>query len=54
MKLKEALNLVTNLCNAYKGNLQDHQMIQDALQTIRDGLSKDNKEEPPKKNKRKS
>ena len=54
MKLKEALSLVTNLCTAYKGNLQDHQVIQDALQTIRDGLSKNTNEKKSKKNKRKS
>ena len=34
MDKKEALNIVAQACVNYKGTYQDHQMIQQALQTL--------------------
>lgn len=35
MTFQEAFKLITDICTAYKGTLKDHQLIQEALQTIR-------------------
>jgi len=34
MKLDEALSLLSQVCAGYKGNLQEHQVLQEALQTV--------------------
>lgn len=36
MLVIDALQLVTNICNDFKGNLKDHKLIQEALQIITD------------------
>lgn len=35
MKREEAINLVTQVCVMYKGNLQEHQALQQALEVIK-------------------
>ncbi len=47
MNLKEALNILRQVCVAHKGILEDHQKIQAALQTIEKAT------EPVKKDKKK-
>lgn len=44
MKREEAINLVTQVCVMYKGNLQEHQALQQALEVIK-GLVEPVKEE---------
>ena len=41
MKREEAINLVTQVCVMYKGNLQEHQALQQALEVIRGLVAKD-------------
>jgi hypothetical protein len=48
MKVEEALQLVTNVCSDFKGNLKDHQLIQQALATIRSNLEKQDVEQEVK------
>ena len=40
MRIEEALQLVTNICSDFKGNLKDHQLIQQALSIIEDVCKK--------------
>lgn len=44
MKLEDALNLVTTICSDYKGTLKDHQLIQQALQVIKNKCEQEVKE----------
>lgn len=48
MKLEEALNLLKSVCANFRGTLQDHQALQEALQLVEDKCkekkSKDKKE----------
>lgn len=34
MKLEEALNLIKNVCANFRGTLQDHQALQQAIQIV--------------------
>lgn len=34
MKTEEAINLLRQVCAIYKGTLQEHQMLQEALEVI--------------------
>ena len=43
MKLEEALNLLKQVCAGFRGNLQEHQTLQEALQIIEKKCS-ENKE----------
>lgn len=36
MKLEEALNLLKGVCANFRGTLQDHQALQQALQVVED------------------
>ena len=36
MKIDEALNLLVQICEGYRGNLQEHQTLQEALKTVGD------------------
>lgn len=36
MKLDEALNLLRQVCAGYRGTLQEHQALQEALKTVSD------------------
>jgi len=38
MELKECLNTIEKVCAAYTGNLQEHQVIQTSLATIKSAL----------------
>lgn len=51
MKLDESLNLLAQVCAGYKGNLQEHQALQEALKAVNDKCSekKDMKKVPKKK-----
>lgn len=41
MKLDEALTLIKQICANYRGTLQDHQALQQALQVIEKELGKE-------------
>ena len=34
MKLEEALNLLRQVCSGFRGTLQEHQSLQEALQVV--------------------
>jgi len=34
MKLDEALNLLGQVCAAFRGNLEEHRVLQEALKTV--------------------
>lgn len=36
MTKSEAINVLTQVCNQYKGTLQEHQILQEALKVIDD------------------
>lgn len=38
MTIQEAFNIVFQACAEFKGTLKDHQLIQQALQRIKNGL----------------
>ena len=40
MKVEEALNLLQQVCAGFRGNLQEHQTLQEALQSVKDTCSK--------------
>jgi len=41
MELEQALNIVSDICGRFQGNLQDHQNIQGALEVIKKALKED-------------
>ena len=47
MKLEEALSLLSQVCAAYKGTLQEHQTLQQALKVVNEKCSekKEDKED---------
>lgn len=48
MKLEEALNLIKSVCANFRGTLQDHQALQQAIQVIENKCmeKKSKKKEP--------
>ena len=49
MDVKEALNLLGQVCAGYKGTLQEHQALQSALKVINDKCSELNTKQVVKK-----
>jgi hypothetical protein len=47
MKVTEALDLLAQVCSGYRGNLQEHQALQEALMAVKNKCA----EKPPKKKK---
>ena len=45
MKLADALNLLRKVCAAYKGNLQEHTLLQEALRLVEEKCKEDMTEE---------
>ena len=50
MKVNEALDLLAQVCSGYRGNLQEHQAIQEALIAVKNRCSE---KKPPKSKKEK-
>jgi len=48
MKLKEAFDIVNQICSDYKGTLREHKYIQTALKTIGDNLNRGSNEKEKK------
>ena len=48
MSLKEALDLLKQVCAGFKGTLQEHQLLQQALQVVADKSSEVKKKKPAK------
>lgn len=44
MSTQDAINLVTQVCQNYKGTLQEHQLLQEALKIINQNISEPKKE----------
>ncbi len=45
MTLKEAINTITQVCASYRGTLQDHNLIQSALNLIKATIEKDKEQQ---------
>ena len=44
MKVDEAINLLKQVCANYRGTLQEHQLLQQALKVVEEGEKKVDKE----------
>jgi hypothetical protein len=47
MDREQAITIIKNVCESFRGNLQDHQQIQAALQVLLTPVKEDVKETEP-------
>lgn len=47
MDREQAITIIKNVCESFRGNLQDHQQIQAALQVLLNPVKEDVKEPEP-------